>query len=61
MTQQRPGQCANNPYGYPQSVVDWRFVVNLGQFVDLTSPVLRNSSGYMDNLTELTVVAATLL
>ena len=39
MTQQRPGQ---NPqqYGYPpQSVVDWRFVVNSGQYVDLTSPV----------------------
>ena len=39
MTQQRPGQCANNPYSYPQSVVDWHFVVNSGQFVDLTSPV----------------------
>ena len=34
MTQQRP-----EPYAYPQSVVDWRFVVNSGQFVDLTSPV----------------------
>ena len=39
MTQQRPGQ-NQQQYGYPpQSVVDWRFVVNSGQYVDLTSPV----------------------
>ena len=39
MTQQRLRQ-NQQQYGYPpQSVVDWRFVVNSGQYVDLTSPV----------------------
>ena len=59
MSQGRPGQ---NSYCYPQpGPIDWRFVVNSGQFIDLTAPVPSRQQwqphGYLRETTNHTVVA----
>ena len=49
MSEQRPSAPGDYAYRYPPSVMDWRFVVNSGQLIDLTrTPGLPASQQFGD-------------